>query len=204
MTGLRVPPLIIHYTRIVNLLLLLPLLAVRLPEQLQKRAFPRELKKSPGRQMLAILKHLCHFPAPLTSYRSRRALPCHFFLFSPPPSFLSPLLFPLPNWIRCSDHYRSLIPRVVGLVDRRFLDKYFREFWKIRGVRIFRACTNVSIGLFNIISTVRRYIKSLFNVLIKFSSQSSGISRLLFTEIYINSISFSLDLVYIYIYLKRY
>lgn len=96
-TGLRVPPLIIHYTRIVNLLLLLPLLAVRLPEQLQKRAFPRELKKSPGRQMLAILKHLCHFPAPLTSYRSRRALPCHFFLFSPPPSFLSPLLFPLPN-----------------------------------------------------------------------------------------------------------
>lgn len=109
--------------------------------------------------------------------------PVSLFPFFPSPFLSFSLFFFLPNWIRCSDHYRSLIPRVVGLVDKRFLDKYFREFWKIRGVRIFRACTNVSIGLFNIISTVRRYIKSLFNVLIKFSSQSSGISRLLFTEI---------------------
>lgn len=102
-------------------LLLLPLLAVRLPEQLQKRAFPRELKKSPGRQMLAILKHLCHFPAPLTSYRSRRALSCHFFLFpllsSPFSFFFFPsLLFLSMNLI--FDHYRFLISRVVGLAER--------------------------------------------------------------------------------------
>lgn len=101
-------------------LLLLPLLAVRLPEQLQKRAFPRELKKSPGRQMLAILKHLCHFPAPLTSYRSRRALSCHFFLF-PLLSFFflffpSLLFFLSMNLI--FDHYRFLISRVVGLAGR--------------------------------------------------------------------------------------
>lgn len=100
-------------------LLLLPLLAVRLPEQLQKRAFPRELKKSPGRQMLAILKHLCHFPAPLTSYRSRRALSCHFFLFSLLSFFF--LFFPSLFFLSMNlifDHYRFLISRVVGLAER--------------------------------------------------------------------------------------
>lgn len=101
-------------------LLLLPLLAVRLPEQLQKRAFPRELKKSPGRQMLAILKHLCHFPAPLTSYRSRRALSCHFFPFSSPLLFLSffPSLLFFLSMNLIFDHYRFLISRVVGLAER--------------------------------------------------------------------------------------
>lgn len=137
-TALWVPPLIIHYTRIVNLLLLLPLLAVRLPEQLQKRAFPRELKKSPGRQMLAILKHLCHFPAPLTFYRSRRALPCHFFpLFASSPfSFFLFFSFPpLFFSFHESDHYRYFWFRgllLIWLKSLKDLDKNFQEFWKIR------------------------------------------------------------------------
>ena len=137
-------------------LLLLPLLAVRLPEQLQKRAFPRELKKSPGRQMLAILKHLCHFPAPLTSYRSRRALSCHFFPFSSPLLFLS--FFSLPPLLPLHESdLRSL--SIFDFEDcwfgRKIWVKIFKNFERYACCitrKIFRACTNISIGLFNIIS----------------------------------------------------
>lgn len=66
LTALWVPPLIIHYTRIVNppraSVLFLPL-ARRAAEKLQKRAPFGRTEEVSERQMLATLKHLCHFPA---------------------------------------------------------------------------------------------------------------------------------------------
>lgn len=207
-TALWVPPLIIHYTRIVNLLLLLPLLAVRLPEQLQKRAFPRELKKSPGRQMLAILKHLCHFPAPLTFYRSRRALPCHFFpLFASSPfSFFLFFYFP-PFFFLSMNLKRSSI--IIDIFDFegccwfgwsrwKIWIKIFKNFERYACYftrKIFRACTNISIGLFNVISPCEDILNRFWTYWLNFQAKVQESQDCYLPKYNINSISFTLHLV---------
>lgn len=198
-TALWVPPLIIHYTRIVNLFFFCLYLLFAFLSSSKNELFHGNWKSPRDDRCSRFWNIYATFPPLLRPIVLGELFRVTFFFFlSSPFSFF---FFSLPPLLPL--HESDL--RSLSIFDfegcwfgRKIWVKIFKNFERYACCitrKIFRACTNISIGLFNIISPCEDILNRFWTYWLNFQAKVQESQDCYLPKYNINSISFTLHLV---------